>query len=582
MGIMNNRWNFLKEKVLRLTNGVKETSTTPNAMQNMSFSNADFAGINRFFLDEINVWYQGDSTKMLEFYTNARINEYPSEYIRSRNCVEYFWAQSATATKIKRTTGNLVHSITTTLRNIIGTPDVYSGKNGYADLIGEMLDQNDFTDSLYDRQVIKTLYEGWGAYRIDIDTENNDYPKIRYFRAQDVLFARDGEDLKAIVYLSNYVSEDKKKYLLVETRYVKTKDGIKYSCIDKECYIVSKTTMTRVPLKECPNITDRNEHIEIPNVPFILGEPCIFYDIDGLENEGLYGRSIFYGKIDALDDYDQALSMSATCVRRSAPKVSYPVESVDTSPSGMARLPNAFDTEYIQVPNQLTGDGLSSESNTPKVIQPQLNLKIYEDQMKLSREVIMGGIMSLNDIGLNEQTFFRDSAEAIRERSRQTLYTVELVRKKEQKILKSLLNKCIFLKELFWDNKNVSIKDMKNFDVVVRYDKFLSPSKEQKIKSYLPMYQSGAISIEQFVRTVYEDEMSEQEMQDEINKIKELKLMSSGLVKGQDATGGENFMKTPSFEKNTSPYQDPIANMSDNSGMNNYNRSLKAVNSKDF
>ena len=58
--------------------------------------------------------------------------------------------------------------------------------------------------------------------------------------------------------------------------------------------------------------------------------------------------------------------------------------------------------------------------------------------------------------------------------------------------------------------------------------------------------------------------------------------MSNGLVKGQDSNGGENFMKTPSFEKNTSPYQDPIANMSDNSGMNNYNRSLKAVNSKDF
>lgn len=559
-------YGLIKDKVLSRFTRARETITSQESMRNMTFSQNNFITTNTFFLDEINVWILGDSTKMLEFYTEANIQQYPQNYIRSRNCQNYFWAKSALAQKIKRTTANLVSNITTTLTNIIGKPDVYTQNEKYEDVFNEILEENDVEDLIH-LQTKRTLYEGRGAYRIDIDTMENDYPKIRYFTAQNSFFIKEDGDIKAIVYLNHYLQKEQ-RYLLVETRYTKRKDGIIYSCIDKQMYKVSNLSYQEVELKDCEFIKDKQKHIEFANIPFILGEPCVFYSIEGLENEGLFGKSIFYGKIDALDDYDQAVSIASTCVRRSMPKVTYPTESINVGSNGMPQTPNDFDTEYIAVANQLTGDGSSMESNTPQVLQPNIDVRQYDTMMEYSLEIILGGVMSLNDIGLNEQTFFRDSAEAIRERSRQTLYTVNYVRRKEQRIMKSLLSKVLFAYRYFYENAIDSKQDMKDYEINIKYDKFLSPSKEQKIKAYLPLFQSNAISTEQFVRAIYEDEMSDEEMVEEIGRINAKMLVSQQ---------GEVFNKTASFDKNTSPYQDEVAALSDNSGMNNHNRGIKGV-----
>jgi len=561
-----NFFTWIKQNVLARINKTQETITPKSSLRNKTFSQPNFTSVNRFFLDEIDTWELGDSTKMLEFYTEANINNYPQNFIRQRNCMNYFWAKSALSQKLKRTTANLVSNITTTLVNIINEPDIYSQDKEYHELLTNIVEENDIAQ-LQRKQVRKTLYQGWGAYRIDINTEENDYPKVRYFDAHNTYFVKEDDDIKAIVYLNHYIYENK-EYMLVETRFTRKENGTIYSCIEKKAFLENINGAREVPLAECEFLKDKQEYIEFPNIPFILGEPCVFYEIDGLVNEGLYGKSIFYGKIDALDDYDQAVSVASTCVRRSMPKVTYPVESVAIGNNGMPQTPNDFDTEYIAVANQLTGDGSSMESNTPKVVQPSIDIKCYDTMMEYSLEIILGGIMSLNDIGLNEQTFFRDSAEAIRERSRQTLYTITYVRKKEQQIMKSLLSKTIFAYKYFYQGVVDSKEDMKNYQVNVKYDKFLSPSKEQKIKSYLPLFQSNAISTEEFVRSIYEDEKSDEEMQKEIELINAKQLMSMQ---------GEVFNKTPSFDKNTSPYQDEIAALSDNSGMNNHNRALKGV-----
>ena len=578
--------NFLT-KILNKITGKKdyeETTTSLSTYKNMNFSGTSWEPINRFVIDEVNVWLNGDSTKMLEFYTQANISTYPSNFLKERNCMNYFWSKSISVNKMKRTTANLVRNISTTLTNIINVPDMYA-QNGEDELVQDILDDNDFKLRTYNNQMLYTLVEGWGAYRIDIDTNKYEYPKIRYFRAKNCFFVKDNEDIVAIIYLQHYVKDgnNNDRYLLVETRYVKTKDGVKYSCIDKECYKENYGGMEEVKLSECDFLTDKKAHYEFANIPFILGEPCVFYEIEGMENEGLYGRGAFYGKIDALDDYDQALSVASTCVRRSMPKTTYPVESLEQTQNGNSILPNDFDTEYIAVPSQLTGDGLDMSSATPQVVQPNLNLKNYDLAMEYSLEVILGGLMSLNDIGQNEQTFFRDSAEAIRERSRQTLYTVTHIRRRECALLKSLLNKSVFAYKYFYDGKVLSKQDIKDLDINIKYDKFLSPSKEQKIKAYLPMFQSGAISLQQFVRAIYEDEMSDTEMEEEIERLYNIRyhndLIQQGKVDGakEQSDGSLAFNKEAKFEKTSSPYQDELEDISDNSGMNNYNRAKKNV-----
>lgn len=575
---MSALYETVREKLFKLADGVVETTTNPSSMKNIIFSGGSFEAVNRFEIDQNNVWINGDGTQLLEFYSKARISTYLNQFIRERNCVNYFWAKSASSFNYKRTHGNIAHTIVRTLTNITNVPKIYTTNLDYEKLTNDIVEENELYE-LYDKQVFYTLGEGWGAFRIDIDTVNQIVPRIKYFRASNTFYVKKDGDIIGIVYLTNYLDSKNKEYTLVETRYVfrKTLENgkkVPYSCIDRECYKIENGDAKFIPLAECDFIADKESHYEFENIPFILGEFSQFYDLDGFENQGLYGRSVFYGKIDNLDDYDQALSVASTSIRRSSPKVIYPVESLQTTRSGVAKTPEEFDTEYLAVPNQLSGDGMSMESATPKVVQPQIQLNIYKDMMEESMKAICGGLISLNDLGLNEQTFFRDSAEAIRERSRQTIYTVNTIRKREQKALKSLVNKSIFLYEYFWKNKtNIDSKQIfENTNINIRYDKFLSPSTEQKVKVYLPMFQSGAISTSKFVHKVYEDEMDETEMEREIEQLNEMRYR-------QDE-GQINFAnEVPEFEKTSSPYKDGTTTISDNSGMNNNNRAKKAIDS---
>ena len=563
---------FIKKKVFKLNKGYEKVDTNAQSTINQTFSNRTFTRINRFFLDEINVHYNGDSTKILEFYTKANIQQYPTEPIRSRNCFNYFWAKSATETNIKRTTANLVRTITLNLVNYTGVPQIYSPNEIVNNLVNKIIEQNELYEQ-YNEEITHTIYEGWGAYKVNIDTLNNDYPEIIHYRAQNCWIVKENSTVKAIIFFDNYKSEDGKQYVVADTRYVMYRDGTPYSCVDLDAFIVkTNADYEKISLNELSFLKSQQEHSEFPNIPFILGEGAIFYEAKGLENEGLCGRSVFYGKIDAIDDYDQAISIQSTAIRRSAPKVTYPVSSIDMV-NGEPQTPDDFDTQYINVPYEMDGNGGSTHSNTPTVVQPQINLKIYDEMQESALEVIIGGLVSLNDIGRNAATFFRDSAEAIRERSRQTLYTVNYIRKKEQKILKSLMNKCIALYNYFW--KGVEDINVDEYEVNVRYDKFLSPSKEQKVKVYLPMFQSGAISTDKFVRLVYEDEMSEEEIEKEVEQIEKKSMLA---MFGKQSVSGIDFKnEVPTFEKNSNPHKDGTTEFSDNGGMNNHNRGIKGV-----
>lgn len=565
-----------KDMLMSITNNITETTTSVESERYFTFAKKSWQNYNRYVLDEIDVHELGDSTKIMFFYTKANLSQYPQNALVYRNCYNYFWSQVAETRKFKATSSNLVRNISTTLTNIVSNPDIYTRDETTQALLTKILEENDFIDKLYYKQKYKTLVQGWGAYRIDIDSVRNSYPKIRYFNAHNSFFIKEEDDIVAIGYHSHFRDAKDKKYLLIEIRYVKWVDNIPYSCVDKKCFMEDNIEK-EIPLKDCDFLKDKNEHIEFANVPFILGEPCVFYELEGLENEGMYGRSAFYGKIDALDDYDQAVSISSTAVRLSLPKVTRSVESLQ-SRGGKAKMPNDFTIDYVEVPNVADRDGKLSDM-TPKVVQPSVDLKKYDQQMEYSLEIILGSLMSLNDIGQNEQTFFRDSAEAIRERSRQTLYTVEHIRKRERKIITSLLNKCVFFYNSVWLGKVESVEDFKTFGIQVHYDKFLSPSKEQKIKTYLPMYQSGAISVEKFVRTIYEDEMSEEDMQREIDYLEyQRSLARTSKFEGKEGENGEvNFKEAVRFVKTSSPYQDPIEKLSDNSGMNNHNRSVKDI-----
>ena len=67
----------------------------------------------------------------------------------------------------------------------------------------------------------------------------------------------------------------------------------------------------------------------------------------------------------------------------------------------------------------------------------------------------------------------------------------------------------------------------------------------------------------------------EREIEEEVKRIEDRMKLS---MFGKDSVNGINFQNNvPEFEKNSNPHKDGTTSISDNSGMNNHNRSIKEV-----
>ena len=57
--VMSALYETIREKLFKLTDGVVETTTNPSSMKNIIFSGGSFEAVNRFAIDQNNVWING-------------------------------------------------------------------------------------------------------------------------------------------------------------------------------------------------------------------------------------------------------------------------------------------------------------------------------------------------------------------------------------------------------------------------------------------------------------------------------------------------------------------------------------------
>ena len=68
----------------------------------------DFELLEQTHIKEYLAWYSSDGDEILNFYTSAVIQDFPSNPIYFRNCKNYFWAKNVTR---KEANFKKVHSI---------------------------------------------------------------------------------------------------------------------------------------------------------------------------------------------------------------------------------------------------------------------------------------------------------------------------------------------------------------------------------------------------------------------------------------------------------------------------------------
>ena len=532
--------DFIRAQTLRFKRN-EVLPQNPSDTSKKHFVINDIKAANRYLIQQFDVWYAGSSDQKLDFYSASNIKTYSANPIYFRNCENYFWAKSAKEKTIKRTSADLCHDITNTLNFIIGEPKLTAESPINEARLTGAFDFNNLKNTISEVQLPYTEVEGWGSYRIDIDlSQSKIYPLVKYYDALHTWFVRDGQRIIAII-TTDYVVNNGVNYCIFDTRYTRYDaelDMVK-SCVDKNAFIIDEgNNLSPVDITQLVFLSDTIPHTEFP-YDKVLAEPCVFFNYKDGDTEGLFGKSMWFGKIDQLDDFDQLESILSTSIRRSTPKVLYPVDTVESDKvTGEAKTPDDFDTKYLAVPNSITGDGLNTSSAVPTVIQPALNLAMYTEAEQSKILLIIEGLLSPADFGVDIAK--KDNAAAMREKQRQTLFIRETICKKESKTLENLSTKILDIMGLM----ATGWLTPEDYGVTCSFNKFANPSKEERIATYLPMFVASAISVERFVEEVYEDDLSEEDKAKEIERLNLLKaqdtLTSDSFDLNNGETGGES------------------------------------------
>lgn len=515
---------WMRKKILK-TSGLAKTDSLQAESERLTFINS-VETITKQKLQEYNIWYGGDSDELLNFYTYQNTLEYNFEPWYSRNKRNYFWAISSTEGDIKRTHSGQPRNIIDTMVSIIRFPlidcEEAESEDGSFNRLTQIIEDCELKKIYKNQQLPLTLIEGWGAYKINWDKTVSDYPYPVYYRADQVDFIYRAGRIVSIVFKDYYTDGENKNFLMTETRTIKCDEkGVRCLDIEKNLFKADKSGDYIVPIEEpwgdiIPELEDayNNRHIRVNNFNKLLAVPCILFE--ETSRVGGYGRSLFTGKIDLFDDLDQCLSQNSNTVRKSTPVEYFNSDFLERDPNtGMPIQPKVYDRKYSFYAGQRDSNGASTTSEPVQVTQPSLNLEQYTSNAIQILLQIVNGIMSPSTIGIDIAK--KDNAEAQREKEKVTIFTRNAIIDSEEPIIKSLSNQLLCAYELMHKGKITK----SDYDISVKFNEFADDSYENKLEKLGQAFDNQLISEDMFMKKLYDNSLTKEEYQREINWLKE-------------------------------------------------------------
>ena len=481
----------------------------------------DSRAIVEYNVAEADTWYQGSGNELLNFYTGNYFNGgYWENAIYQRNNRNYFWALAGTERDIKRTHSGMPRNIVDTLVNLCGRPIVVN-----QDGLVQMLNDLDFWDMYTKQQMPLTLVEGWGAYKIDWEDKEI---QVKYYKALDVDFIKKNNKVIGMIFKDYYYAEDKQKYMVCETRYIK--GGKLY--VLKDVFKISGSSAEHID--NIPNVDLNLTNYEIDKMPCLLAEPCVYFK--DFTNSDAFGRSIYTGKFDLFDDLDLCLSQSANTIRMSTPHEYINTDYLERDENGLPIAPSAFDRRYTQYVGGKTAEGDSISKEPVMVTQPKLDALNFQTSAVNIQLQILNGVLSPATMGIDIAK--KDNADAQREKEKVTIFTRNAILEKDGRMLKSLFNQMLIVNDYLMgttiDDKGMPILQYREHEISIKYPEFADDSFENKMSVLGDGFIKGVLSPNMYMDKLYGDSLSQDEYQRELEflqgeKNKEFEDMSNAL-----------------------------------------------------
>lgn len=448
------------------------------------------------------IWYRGDGNELEQMYQQN------PEYADKTK----FWASKCSKGMEMRKIHTGLPSLTVrTLSNIVMSDmnDFEFKKETHKALWEEIERENKFRKKLK-KSLKETLFIGDGAYKITIDTAVSQYPLLEWYPGERVEFIYNRGRLKEVVFKTTY------------------KNGHKcYTLHEHYGYGYIKNHLYRGEEEVKLNSIEATAGIEDTGFDkaVILAVPMMIYENTKFEGRG---GSIYDGKLDSYDAFDEAWSQWMDALRAGRAKTYIPECLIPHDPeNGQLIKPNSFDNRYFAA----DGDMREGQKNQISTEQPAIPHDSYLASYCTALDLCLQGVISPSTLGIDVKKL--DNADAQREKEKATLYTRNSIIEALQETLPELIAACINAYKIL--NK----QPVEEVNVEIQFGEYANPSFESQVETVSKGKQGGIMSIEASVEELYGDSKDETWKKEEVARLKAEQGIAAVEEPGTNLEAGE-------------------------------------------
>ncbi|MFT4107733.1 MAG: capsid protein [Lacrimispora sp.] len=462
------------------------------------------------------IWYRGDGNELEQLYSS--VNEYADKY--------KFWASKCTpGMEMRKIHTGLPGLIVRILSGIVlaDMNDFEFAVPAQELLWKEIEKENKFRKAL-EKSLKEVLYIGDGAYKVTINTALSKYPILEWYPGERIEIVEEHGRLKEVVFKTPYM-DHRQQYVLYE-HY-----GRGY--IRSELYRGDHQVDIKT-IEATKNISNWEFDKSV-----MLAVPLKVYESTKWEGRG---GSVFDGKLDSFDAFDEAWSQWMDALRAGRARTYIPESYIPRDPrTGELLRPNPFDNRFIAGDDNMGEDG----KNTINTEQPGIPHESYLASYVTALDLCLQGIISPSTLGIDVKKL--DNAEAQREKEKATLYTRNAIVEALQEELPEVIAVCINAYHILLEQPLEEVK------VEIPFGEYANPSFESQVETMSkarPGY--PVMSIEAQVEEMWGDSKDEEWKAEEVNRLK----AELGIAEVEEPSLNMEGVKIDEGESNEPPIQD--------------------------
>lgn len=429
------------------------------------------------------IWYRGDGNELEQMYRQN------PEYADKTK----FWASKCSpGMEMRKIHTGLPALIVRVLNSIIiSDMNDFEFKNSAQEAVWKEIEKDNKFKKKFEKALKEVLFIGDGAFKVTIDTDVSQCPILEWYPGEkiEIVYKRDRvhEIVFKTLYKTNmqqYVLHEHYGYGYIKNHLYRGENEIGLNSIDATKDIkdtsFDRSTILAVPLK--------------------------IYESAKYEGRG---GSIFDGKLDSFDAFDEAWSQWMDALRAGRAKTYIPECLVPHDPeTGQIIRPNPFDNRYFAA----DGDMREGQKNVISTEQPTIPHESYLASYCTALDLCLQGIISPSTLGIDVKKL--DNAEAQREKEKTTLYTRDAIIEALQETLPEVIQACINAYNILHN------KTLEEVEVEIPFGEYANPSFESQVETVSKGKQGGIMSIEASVEELYGDSKDENWKAEEVARLK--------------------------------------------------------------